>query len=216
MMKNRYLPPDKSLRLMIVDDHSMVRMGFAALLASEPGFRVVAEAEDALQAVSLFREVLPDITLMDVRMPGESGLVALASILREFPSARIIMLTTYDLELPILRSLELGASGYLLKSIKRDELVRAVRRVHGGETCFPVEITKKAAESGQINRLTPREHETLDLIRRGLTNRDIGLVLGVTEHTAKAHVKSLFLKLDVADRAEAVAVAFERGLLQVE
>lgn len=209
-------PTSARIRLMIVDDHSMVRMGFATLLGAEPTFEVVAEAEDADQAVALFRKRQPDITLMDVRMPGDSGLTALNRIRAEFPSARIIMLTTYDLESPILQALEAGAAGYLLKSIKRDDLIVAVRRVHQGETCFPTAISRNAAELGQINRLTPREHETLDLLRRGLSNKDIGLVLGVTENTAKAHVKSLFLKLNVADRAEAVAAAFERGLLQVD
>ena len=213
MIPNAFSSP---IRLMIVDDHSMVRMGFATLLGAEPSFAVVAEAEDADQAVSLFRKRKPDITLMDVRMPGDSGLTALRRIRSEFPAARIIMLTTYDLESPILQALESGACGYLLKSIKRDELIAAVRRVHQGETCFPSAISKHAAELGQINRLTPREHETLDLLRRGLSNRDIGLVLGVSENTAKAHVKSLFIKLNVADRAEAVATAFERGLLQVD
>ena len=209
-------PASPKIRLMIVDDHSMVRIGFATLLGAEPGFEVVAEAEDADQAVAMFRRRKPDITLMDVRMPGDSGLAALSRIRAEFPAARIVMLTTYDLESLILRALETGACGYLLKSIKRDELVAAVRRVHQGETCFPISISRHAAELGQINRLTPREHETLDLLRRGLSNRDIGLVLGVSENTAKAHVKSLFIKLDVADRAEAVAAAFERGLLQVD
>lgn len=204
------------IRLMIVDDHSMVRMGFATLLRAEPDFEVIAEAEDADEALTLFRSKQPDVTLMDVRMPGTSGLTALGRIRMEFPSARIIMLTTYDLESPILQALESGAAGYLLKSIKRDELIAAVRRVHQGETCFPIAISQHAAELGQINRLTPREHETLDLLRRGLSNKDIGLVLGISENTAKAHVKSLFIKLNVADRAEAVGAAFERGLLQVD
>jgi DNA-binding NarL/FixJ family response regulator len=204
------------LRLMIVDDHSMVRMGFATLLGTEPGFEIVAEAEDAAQAVQKFRECRPDVTLMDVRMPGDNGIKALEKIRSISPQARVVMLTTYELEAPILQALEAGASGYLLKSIKRDELVAAVRRVHGGETCFPQSISRKAAQVGQMSRITPREHEALDLLRRGLSNREIGLVLGVSENTAKAHLKSLFQKLNVADRAEAVAAAYERGLLEVE
>ena len=205
-----------SVRLLIVDDHSMVRMGLSALLGAEPDFQVVAEAEDAAQAVAAFREHQPDVTLMDARMPGGSGIEALSAIRAEFPSARVVILTTYDLEEPVFEAFDAGASGYLLKSIKRDELVAAVRLVHEGGRCFPASFDDKLARRGFEGKLSPRETSTLDLLRRGLSNKDIGVALGVSENTAKAHVRAVLRKLHAADRAEAVAAGFERGLLQVD
>lgn len=203
------------IRLLIVDDHSMVRMGLVTILGVEKDLKIVAEAEDAEQAIARFREHQPDITLMDSRMPGGSGVDALHRIRQEFPEARVIMLTTFDLEEMVFSALEAGAAGYLLKSVERTELVAAIRRVHAGERCFPEAMEKRMGEQGSHKRLSPRELETLDLLRRGLSNRDIGVALGVSENTAKAHVKAILLKLGVADRAEAVAAGFERGFLHV-
>lgn len=204
-----------SIRLMIVDDHSMVRMGFATLLAVEKDLKVVAEAEDAAQAVAMYRQHQPDVTLMDARMPGGSGVEAIQKIRAEFPEARVVMLTTYDLEEMVFAALEAGASGYLLKSVQRLDLIAAIRKVHAGERCFPESIEKHLASPGLHKRLSPRELQTLELVRKGLSNKDIGVALGVSENTAKAHVKAILLKLGVADRAEAVAAGFERGLLQI-
>jgi DNA-binding NarL/FixJ family response regulator len=203
------------IRILLVDDHSMVRMGLATILSVEKDLAVVGEAEDAEQAVAAFRECRPDVTLMDVRMPGASGAEALQRIRAEFPEARVIMLTTFDLEEMVFASLEAGASGYLLKSVKRTELIDAIRQVHAGERCFPEAMQRRLADQSAYKRLSPREMEALELVRRGLSNRDIGVALGVTENTAKAHVKAILLKLGVADRAEAVAAGFERGLLQI-
>lgn len=193
----------------------MIRMGFATLLGAENDFQVVAEAEDMEQAVIAFRKHKPDITLMDARMPGGSGIQALKRIRKEFPDARVIMLTTYDLEEPVFAAFEAEASGYLLKSVKRDELIDAVRCIHAGGRCFPASFEQRMAERNQSKRLSPRELETLEFLRRGLSNKDIGVAMGVSENTAKAHVKSILQKLEVADRAEAVAAGFERGLLEV-
>lgn len=206
----------RPLKLLLVDDHSMVRMGFATLLGAEQGFRVVAEAEDADQAVRSFREHRPDVTLLDMRMPGGSGLEALAQIRAEFPAAKVIMLTTYDLEEPLFDAYDAGAAGYLLKSVKRAELVAAIRVVAGGGRCFGDAFVSRISSHALRKRLSPRELETLDLLRRGFSNKDIGIALGVSENTAKAHVKSILQKLEVADRAEAVAVGFQLGLLQLE
>ena len=203
------------IRILLVDDHSMVRMGLATILGVEKDLKVVGEAEDAEQAVVAFREYRPDVTLMDVRMPGASGAEALQKIRAEFPEARVIMLTTFDLEEMVFASLEAGASGYLLKSVQRTELIDAIRSVHSGERCFPESMQRRLADQAAHKRLSPREMQTLELVRRGLSNRDIGVALGVTENTAKAHVKAILLKLGVADRAEAVAAGFERGLLQI-
>ncbi|MEX1117008.1 MAG: response regulator transcription factor [Akkermansiaceae bacterium] len=201
---------------MIVDDHSMVRMGMAGILAMEPDIEVVAEAEDLEQAVAAFGKLRPDIVLMDVRMPGGSGLEALDLIRSIEPDARVVILSTYDLEEPILAAHAAGASGYLLKSVKGDELAAAIRRVMAGETCFPSALQHYIAARAKTRPLTLREIETLDLLRRGLSNKDIGQALGISENTAKFHVKAILAKLGVADRAEAVAAAYERGLLQVD
>ena len=207
--------PNK-IRVLIVDDHSMVRMGIAGLLAMENDIKVVAEAEDLKQAVETFNHHRPDVTLMDVRMQGGTGLEALAAIREIHPNARILMLSTYDLEEPVFTAHASGAVGYLNKSIKGDELVAAIRRVHAGGFCFPPELESHIAARAGNKPLTARELETLDLLRRGFSNKDISRALDISEHTAKFHVKAILVKLDVADRAEAVAVAFERGLLQVE
>ncbi|MEI6656642.1 MAG: response regulator transcription factor [Verrucomicrobiota bacterium] len=206
----------RPIKLLLVDDHSMVRMGFATLLGAEQDFHVAAEAEDAEQAVRAYREHTPDVTLLDIRMPGGSGIEALTQIRAEFPAARIVMLTTYDLEEPLFDAYDAGAAGYLLKSVKRAELVAAIRLVAGGGRCFGEVFENRMSTRVRRKRLSLREAETLDLLRRGLSNKDIGIALGVSENTAKAHVKSILQKLEVADRAEAVAVGFQLGLLQLE
>ena len=206
----------EKIRILIVDDHSMVRMGMASLLAMEADMEVVAEAEDLAQAVGAFTQSRPDVTLMDVRMPGGSGLDALVRIRAVAPEARVVMLSTFDLEEPILAAYAAGACGYLLKSIRGAELAAAIRRAHAGELCFPPALQRHVAARGRTKPLTPREVEILDLIRRGFSNKEIGQMLGITENTAKFHVKAILAKLEVTDRAEAVAAAFERGLLQVD
>jgi two-component system NarL family response regulator len=182
------------IRIMIVDDHSMVRMGMAGLLALEPDMQVVAEAEDLEQAVAAFSKHRPDVTLMDVRMPGGTGLQALARIRTGAPAARVVMLSTYDLEEPMITAHEAGACGYLLKSVKFDELVAAIRSVHAGGNCYPPALLDHIAARANRKPMTSREIETLDLMRRGFSNKDIGQVLGISENTA----------------------AYERGLLQVD
>lgn len=206
----------RKIRILIVDDHSMVRMGMAGLLAMESDMEVVAEAEDMEQAVAAFESHRPDVALMDVRMPGGSGLEALARIRVIHPSARVVILSTYDLEEPILAAHAAGACGYLLKSIRFDDLLAAIRLVHSGGQCFPPVLKDHIAARAKSKPLTPREIETLDLLRRGFSNKDIGKVLDISENTAKFHVKAILAKLEVTDRAEAVAAAFERGLLEVD
>lgn len=204
------------IRLLLADDHSVVRMGFATLLGAEKDFLVVAEAEDAAQAVHAYHRHQPDVVLMDARMPGGSGLTALQEIRTAHPAARVIMLTTYDLDEPVFTAFEAGAAGYLLKSVKRHELVAAVRLVHAGGRCFPPSFDERLARKNAIKRLTPREFETLEMLRRGFSNKDIGIAMGISENTSKAHVKAILHKLEVADRAEAVAAGFERGLLEIQ
>ncbi len=210
------MKPSRRIRILIVDDHSIVRIGMSGLLAMESDFEVVAEAEDLEQALAAFTLHRPDVTLMDVRMPGGNGLEALAKIRAVDPGARVVMLSTFDLEQPITAAHDAGAAGYLLKSIKGAELAAAIRRVHAGESCFPAALRGHLAARAGSKPLTPREIETLDLLRRGLSNKDIGQILAISENTAKFHVKAILAKLEVTDRAEAVAAAYERGLLQVD
>jgi DNA-binding NarL/FixJ family response regulator len=210
------MTPRNSIRLLLVDDHFVVRSGLAMLLAQQDDFEVVAEADDAEQAVAHYRQFRPDVTLMDVRMPGASGIEALQSIRAEFPDARVIMLTTYDLDEDVFRALEAGAVGYLLKSVRHAELFNAVRKVHAGDRCVPQSLETRCKNGALRSRLSPREVETLDLLARGFSNREIGSALGVTERTAKAHVQAILVKLEAADRAEAVDAAYKRGLLRAD
>lgn len=204
-------PP--KISLLVVDDHAMVRMGLKAMLALEPDFAVIAEGEDAEEAVLRYREHRPDVVLLDLRMPGDSGVVAVRRILKEFPAARIIMLTSFDLEEEVFQSLDAGAMGYVLKSVERGELNRTIRKVHGGERSVPPAIERRLLERARSEPLTSREIEVLDHMRRGHTSRNIACALGISEHTAKNHTRAILRKLKVADRAEAVAAGFERGLL---
>ena len=200
---------------MLVDDHSVVRMGLSAILSLDKGLRVVSEAEDGEQAVEQYRKSRPDVALMDVQMPKMGGVEGLRAILAEWPEARVIMLTTSDLDDDIHRALEAGASGYLLKNVSRCELVGAIREVHAGCNYVPTAIRHRLDELEKRRQLSAREIEVLDGMRRGLTNKDIALSLSLSEHTVKAHVKSVLSKLESADRAEAVARGFELGLLRV-
>lgn len=204
------------IRLMLVDDHALVRMGLKALLEVESDFEVVAEADDGVAALELFARSLPDITLLDIRMPRMDGLEALGKLLARSPNARTIMLTTSDLDEEIERAIELGACGYLLKKITRDELVRAIRLVQDGGICMPAEVTRSLAANRLAPRLSEREREVLALLPRGLTNPEIAKALGITINTAKTHLHTIFSKLDVAGRAEAVSAAVQRGLLHLD
>ena len=210
------MPPKKPIRLLLVDDHSIVRSGLAMLIGQEEDFAVVGEADDAEQAVECFRKHRPDVTLMDVRMPGADGIEALRRIREEFPEARVVMLTTYDLDEDVFRALDSGAVGYLLKTVQHLELFAALRRVHAGQRCVPRVLEARLADREVRARLTHREVETLDLLARGFSNREIGAALGVSERTGKAHVEAILAKLEAADRAEAVDSAYKRGLLRAE
>jgi DNA-binding NarL/FixJ family response regulator len=206
----------QSIRLMLVDDHALVRMGLKALLEIEPDFVVVAEADDGVAALEQYAIQQPDITLLDIRMPRMDGLQTLERLLAQRPDARIIMLTTSDMDDEIARAVELGACGYLLKKITGDELARAIRLVHGGEICLPVEVTRRLAANRLAPRLSEREREVLALLPRGLTNPEIAHALGITLNTAKTHLHTIFSKLNVESRAEAVSAALQRGLLQLD
>ncbi|MEY2881365.1 MAG: hypothetical protein RLZZ15_3745 [Verrucomicrobiota bacterium] len=191
-------------------------MGLAAVLELDEGLAVVAEAEDGAQAVEKFRAEKPDVVLMDVRMPGMGGLEGVRALRAAWPAARVLMLTTSELDEDIQQAIAAGASGYLLKSVTREELVRAIRVVHGGGRYVPEAIARRLDELAKRRHLSARETEVLDGLRRGLSNRDIAGTLSISEHTVKAHVKAILQKLESADRAEAVARGFEHGLLRVD
>lgn len=206
----------RGIRILLVDDHSVVRMGLAAVLSLDEGLTVVAEAEDGAQALEKYRAERPDVVLMDVRMPGVGGLEALRALRATWPDARVLMLTTSELDEDIQRAIEAGAAGYLLKSVTREELVRSIHHVYGGGRCVPEAMAQRLTLLAKRKHLSNREIEVLDGMRRGLSNRDISVALSISEHTVKAHVKAILQKLDSAGRAEAVARGFEQGLLRLD
>jgi two-component system, NarL family, response regulator len=201
---------------MLVDDHALVRMGLVALLQTEAGFQVVAEADTGRQALELYASHSPDVTLLDIRMPHMDGIETLQQILARWPEARVIMLTTSDLDDDIERAVAAGASGYLLKKITRSELVSGIRQVHGGEVCIPEVVARRLVANRLAPRLSDREREVLALLPRGLTNPDIARALGISLNTAKTHLRTIFSKLGVADRSEAITVAAQRGILRLD
>jgi two-component system, NarL family, response regulator len=201
------------IRLLIVDDHFVVRIGLLTSIKMWPELSVVAEASTGRGAVAMHREHRPDIVLMDLRLPDFSGVEATAAICKEFPQARIIIISSFDAPEEIYRAFKAGARGYLLKDVLADELLQAIKAVHAGEKYIPKEIHRALKEHTPGSELTERECEVLNLLVKGLSNKEIGGVLGVSERTAKFHVKNIITKLEVADRTEAAAVAFQRGIL---
>lgn len=205
-----------AIRILIVDDHFIVRMGLKGVLNMQPDMEVVAEAEDGPEAIRQFREHRPDVVLVDLRMPGMSGTEAIKAIRAEFPEASLIAVSTFDGDEMVYRALQAGARGYLPKKVPREELLNAIRTVHRGQRYIPVEIASRLADRMQQGDLTPRELEVLQRIARGLSNREIGAELGLHESTVKTHVLNILGKLGVGDRTLAVTTAIQRGLLQVD
>jgi two-component system NarL family response regulator len=207
---------DKVIRLMIVDDHPIVREGLAAIINKQSDMAVAAEAADGQTAVELFREHRPDVSLMDLRLPAMSGVQAITAIRKEFPTARIIVLTTYDGDEDIYRALQAGAQGYLLKGMCREELLEAIRAVHSGLRRIPSPVATKLADRMGGSDLTARELEVLKLIAKGNTNKEVASELSITEATVKGHVNNILSKLGVSDRTQAVTTALQRGIVYLE
>jgi len=203
------------IRILSVDDHPLLNEGIAAIINSQPDMQLVAQATSGRDAVAQFRQHLPDVTLMDLRMPDMSGIDTVIAIRAEFPDARIIMLTTFQGDVEIQRALEAGARGYLLKSMPPKDMVAVIRQVHAGKKRIPSEIAAHLAEHMGEEELTSRELEVLRHIAGGNRNRDIAERLFVAEETVKVHVKHIMEKLGAKDRTEAVAIAVRRGILQL-
>lgn len=208
-------PPVQGIRLFLVDDHPVLRTGLANVLNCEPGFQVVGEADDGPGAIALWRTLRPDVTLLDLSMPGMDGIETLERLLGEFPGARVLMLTLSEAPEDVRQTLASGASGYVTKNVRRAELVRLIRAVHAGERAIGEDAARQLAEAAEHGSVSRRELEVLGLVRQGFTNSEIGRLLGISERTVKAHVGTLLVKLQAADRTEAVARGFERGLLKV-
>ena len=205
----------KIIRIFSVDDHPLMHEGIATLINSEADMTLVAEASTGSDALGQFRRSLPDITLMDLRLPDMSGIEALVSILGEFPEARIIILTMSEGDVEIRRALEAGARGYLLKTMLPEEITNGIRRVHKGKIHIPAAIAEQIAEHFGEEFLTVREIEVLRLVGGGNRNRDIAERLFISEETVKVHVKHIMEKLAASDRTEAVSIALRRGIIQL-
>jgi DNA-binding NarL/FixJ family response regulator len=203
------------LTIMLVDDHYLVRVGLASIIALEPDMAVCAEAATGEQAVALFRARRPDVTLMDLRLPGIGGSEATLAIRAEFPDARIIVLSVYAGDEEIYNALQSGAMAYLVKSVQREELVLAIRKAVAGQRHIPPEVAARLAERLPRSQLSVRELDVLRLLVGGKRNREIAFALDITEGTVKLHVSSILGKLGVADRTEAATVALQRGIVQL-
>jgi two-component system NarL family response regulator len=204
------------LKVMLVDDHYLVRMGLASIIALEPDMTVCAEASTGEQACALFRRHRPDVTLMDLRLPGMNGSETVQAIRSEFPDARIVMISTYVCDEEIYGALQAGAMAYLVKSVQREELMRAIRKAAAGQRHIPAEVASRLADRMMRSQLSSRELEVLRLLVVGRRNREIAGALDITEGTVKLHVSSILGKLGVADRTEAVTRALQRGIVQLE
>ena len=201
------------IRILVVDDHAMLREGVAAMVATETDMLLAGEAADGVEAVAAFERLRPDIVLLDLQMPRMNGLEVLAAVRQLDPAARVIVLTTYDGDVQALRALKAGASGYLLKTSLRKELIDAVRAVHSGRRYILAEIAHEIALHATEDSLSQREIDILEQVAKGQSNKTVARAFGLSEDTIKAHLRSIFSKLDVGDRTQAVTVALRRGVL---
>jgi len=204
----------KSIRILVVDDHPLLRSGIGALLATQPDMNLIAEASNGKEAVEKFRAQRPDITLMDLQMPEMNGLEAMMAILREFPQARIIVLTTYTKDVQVLRAMKVGARAYLLKTLLDKELLDTIRAVHAGKKILAAEASYEIAEHSTDDALTPGEIDILRLIAAGQANKEIATKLALTEDTVKGRVKSILSKLAANDRTHAAMIGVKRGIIE--
>src|SRR5215471_4665657 len=206
---------ETQIRVMCVDDHSLMREGIVLMIGLDPSMTVVAEASTGEEAVARFVECRPDVTLMDLQLPGMNGLQAIEAIRRIQPNARIIVLTMYAGDTNIYHALRAGAMGYLLKDAVGEDLIRIVRDVYNGKRAIPPHLEAMLAEHEARPVLTAREIEVLELLAKGMRNKEIGRSLNIAEETVRAHIRSIFVKLNVHDRTAALAEALRRGVVRV-
>jgi DNA-binding NarL/FixJ family response regulator len=203
------------IRILTVDDHPLLREGVASMINAEPDMQLVAEADSGAEAIKQFRVQKPDVTLMDLQMPGMNGVDAIRAIREEFEDARIIVLTTYTGDVQVLQALKAGAAGYLLKSALRTELLNAIRTVHTGHRhVSPLIASEIAQHVGEV-ALSERELEVLRTVAAGNSNKQVAAQLGISEDTAKAHMKNILAKLNANDRTHAVTIAVKRGIIDI-
>ena len=198
--------------VLVVEDHPIMRLGIAAIIDAQPDMKVCGQAGSGADAVRMFQKCRPDVTLMDLRLPGMSGLDAIRAIRRDDPAARCVVLTTYEGDEDIHQALQAGAAGYLIKAMSHDTLVDALRRVHAGARFLPTPVAQSLATRTPNSDLSPREREVLSLMVQGKSNREIGAALKITEATVKCHVGVILERLGVTDRTQAVITALQRGL----
>lgn len=208
-------PMPALIRLLLVDDHPVMRVGLANVLALEPGFEVVAQADDGESALDLWEQHRPDMVLLDISLAGIDGIETLRRLLERHPQARVLMLTSSEAGEDVRHALKAGACGYVTKNLRASELVAAIRTVHGGGQVISEAARQRLAEDGESGHLTARETGVLGFVRQGFTNNEIGRLLGISERTVRAHVEVIMRKLGAADRASAVARGFETGVLKV-
>jgi DNA-binding NarL/FixJ family response regulator len=204
------------IRVMCADDHPLVRKGIASILNNEPDMELVGEANNGREAVEKFRELQPDVVLMDLRMPEMDGIEATRQIRRDAPEAKIIALTSYDGDQDIYRAIEAGVRGYILKEMVHTKVTQAIRTVQAGKRLMPPEVAERLSEYFPQVALTPREVEVLNLVARGMANNEIAHQLGTASGTVKMHVQNILAKLGAADRTHAVTIALERGILHLD
>ena len=214
--KKSALKTKHQIKLLVVDDHPTFRMGLVALVDSQPDITVVAEAGDGQTAIQQFRQKKPDVVLMDLRMPGLGGVETILAMLKEFPAARIIVVTTYDLDEDIHRAMQAGAKSYLLKDMPREQIVETIRAVHRGDHKLPPGVLSRLEQRAKREELSEREMEILRLIVKGRSNKEISAGLFISEDTVKYHLKALFSKLGVQDRTEAAISAIQHGIVHLE
>jgi DNA-binding NarL/FixJ family response regulator len=206
---------DQPIRVLAVDDHVLLREGIATLLAGQPDMKLVGQASSGREAIEQYRILRPDVTLMDLQMPEMNGVDAMIAICGEFPTARIVVLTTYTGDVQVLRALKAGARGYLLKSLLRKELLETIRAVNAGQKRIPPEVASQIAEHATDEALSLRETQVLRLVAGGNANKEIAAKLSITEETVKGHIKNILAKLRANDRTHAVTIGLKRGIIDL-